>query len=216
MISEQLVNLPEHRIWRGMIRRCANFKSKYYGAKGVKVCDEWRNSFGVFYEHVGPRPSPLHTIDRYPDGNGDYRPGNVRWATRQEQNRNRHQGLITLDGITRHTWEWSELSGVPAEIISKRISKGMAPERAVWRPVNGWSGADGGGLSSKQRSDFNRGARNYSAKLDDDMVRKVRVLRKQGVRVIDIANLFHVSGSCISDVLSGRRWKHVPEGLSHE
>ena len=87
----------------------------------------------------------------------------------------------------------------------------MTIERAIWRPVKRWSGADGGGLSNKQRSDFNRGTRNYSAKLDDDAVRQARALRKEGMRVIDIANILHVSGSCISDVLSGRRWKHVLE-----
>ena len=78
-------------IWAGMIRRCHNPKErtyKWYGAKGVTVCERWRESFDDFLADVGVRPSAEHSLDRYPDPAGNYEPGNVRWATRQEQRAN--------------------------------------------------------------------------------------------------------------------------------
>ena len=79
--------------WSAMKQRCYNPRQehsfRYYGAQGVRVCDEWLHDFEAFAAHVGPRPSPAHSIDRYPDKDGPYAPGNVRWATGVEQQRNR-------------------------------------------------------------------------------------------------------------------------------
>lgn len=71
-----------------MIQRCTNPNCsvwKYYGAKGIKVCERWRYDFITFLEDVGYKPDPKLSLDRYPDCNGDYEPRNVRWATRKEQ-----------------------------------------------------------------------------------------------------------------------------------
>lgn len=83
---------PEYSAWVGMQDRCNNPKCtgyRHYGGRGISVCQEWQDSFLAFLEHVGPRPSPKHSIDRYPDNNGNYEPGNVRWATWSQQMRNR-------------------------------------------------------------------------------------------------------------------------------
>ena len=66
--------------------RCRGFKN--YGGRGIVVCERWRDSIDAFIADVGPRPSPKHSIDRI-DVNGHYEPGNVRWATAFEQNRNK-------------------------------------------------------------------------------------------------------------------------------
>lgn len=81
----------EYRIWAGMLNRCYNpnvERYPIYGGRGIKVCQKWRENFASFLADVGRRPSPLHSIDRYPDNDGDYRPGNVRWATKYQQRTN--------------------------------------------------------------------------------------------------------------------------------
>ena len=77
----------EYHSWRGMIDRCTNERHisyKFYGARGIKVCDRWRSSFEDFLSDMGEKPSKLHSIDRI-NGDGDYSPDNCRWATGKQQ-----------------------------------------------------------------------------------------------------------------------------------
>ena len=107
---------PEYECWRTMIRRCTNanhpsFAS--YGARGIRVCKRWHESFDAFVEDIGPRPSMNHSIDRI-DNDGHYEPGNVRWATRREQclNQPGHNHIVTIDGESLSVTEWAERAGI--------------------------------------------------------------------------------------------------------
>lgn len=83
---------PLYKVWAAMIRRCENSNDHHYhcyGGRGIKVCGRWRNSFENFLADVGERPSKKYSLDRYPNNDGDYEPGNVRWATSSEQAYNR-------------------------------------------------------------------------------------------------------------------------------
>jgi hypothetical protein len=81
---------PEHRAWKQMKTRCLNENSTFYaryGGRGIKIHPEWVNDFKKFFAYVGPKPSPRYSINRI-DNNGDYAPGNVMWATGEEQGQN--------------------------------------------------------------------------------------------------------------------------------
>ena len=81
----------EYRAWSSMKQRCLNPRCsvyKNYGGRGITVCVRWQRDFLDFLDDLGPRPSPKHTLDRI-DNDGNYQPGNVRWATYQEQESNR-------------------------------------------------------------------------------------------------------------------------------
>ena len=94
---------PEYRSRHAMIDRCTNVRHPHfhnYGGRGIRVCDRWllgdgeKTGVECFAEDMGPRP-PGHSIDRI-DGNGNYEPGNCRWASRSTQMRNRKPFKLTL------------------------------------------------------------------------------------------------------------------------
>lgn len=90
--TSERAHSPEYRSWINMRQRCRNPKNnryQYYGAIGVVVCDQWVDSFETFLTDMGPKPTPSHSIDRYPNPAGNYEPTNCRWATATEQRHNR-------------------------------------------------------------------------------------------------------------------------------
>lgn len=130
---------PLYGVWSSILSRCylkTNRAYRNYGGRGVTVCDRWRESFAAFREDVGPRPSPAHSIDRIDNDKG-YEPGNVRWATRKEQSRNRRSNHpITHDGQTLLLVEWAEKTGISVHLIRARIYRlGWTVERALTTPV---------------------------------------------------------------------------------
>lgn len=127
-----------YRIWSLMRDRCRNPKNRgwrNYGGRGISICQRWEK-FENFRDDMGPRPSPIHTLDRI-NNECNYEPGNCRWATRKQQNRNRSvTRWLTLNGETKPLGEWAENSPVRYTTIANRILSGWNPEEAVFTPNN--------------------------------------------------------------------------------
>lgn len=124
-------------IWQTMIQRCENPKAanyKRYGGRGILVCPRWHDSFLAFVEDVGDRPSLDHTIDRI-DNDGNYEPGNVRWATKLQQAANRCTSVrLTAFGRTEHVSEWARILGINEHVLYYRIKQGRTPEQILGTP----------------------------------------------------------------------------------
>lgn len=125
-----------HAIWRGMKKRC-NPKNnpsatRRYAARGVAVCDEWRDSFPAFkaWADANGYAADL-TIDRI-DVNGPYSPENCRWATMKAQCRNRTTTRwIEIDGVTKSLAEWREDAGISGPAFYARVKRGWSVEKAL-------------------------------------------------------------------------------------
>jgi hypothetical protein len=101
---------PEYRAWQHMKNRCLNPRSQEwsnYGGRGIKVHGPWKKSFELFFEHVGEKPEPKedYSLDRI-DNDGHYVPGNVRWATMEEQNRNKRRRKLGRTKPEGKAWYW--------------------------------------------------------------------------------------------------------------
>lgn len=132
-------NTRLYNIWCSMIQRCEHEKClsyARYGSIGIRVCDEWRNDFMVFYNwSIQNGYKKTLSIDRYPNQMGDYEPNNCRWATDIEQARNQKTNkVVTIDGVSKCVSEWSEISGIPAKRIYNRLSAGWDSKDAIYSP----------------------------------------------------------------------------------
>lgn len=129
----------EWSTWQNMKNRCYNEKDAsyiHYGGRGIRVCDSWINSFINFFSVMGERPSPEHSIDRI-DVNGDYTPENCRWATKSEQAKNKRPvTAIEILGVVKTLNDWSKLSGVNKQTISKRMQSGVTGEALIAPPAS--------------------------------------------------------------------------------
>lgn len=130
--------MREWKIWKGMIDRCYtkdNISYNNYGGRGIVVCERWLNSFDDFLSDVGLAPSNNHTIDRFPDVNGNYEPDNTRWATILEQARNRRNNrIIEFNGERKCVSEWASISGISLSGLIGRLNNGIPPEVALTTP----------------------------------------------------------------------------------
>ncbi len=128
----------EYNTRNRMLGRCTNPNDPAYcnyGGRGISVCDRWLNSFENFLEDMGYRPTADHSIDRI-DNNGNYEPGNCRWATRIEQNNNRRDNVFyNYKGIDYSLAQLADLSGINTGTIRHRIETGMSVENAVETPA---------------------------------------------------------------------------------
>lgn len=129
---------PEYGVWSRLKARCYNSNDKGfkdYGKRGITVCDQWKDDFMAFYNDVGPRPTPKHSIERVNNDLG-YFPFNVKWATKREQNNNtRRNHYVTINGITHTISQWARRVNVKPYVIINRIRRGWDEIRAVTQPL---------------------------------------------------------------------------------
>ena len=127
---------PEYEAWGRMLYRCNTPTCAAwddYGGRGISVCERW-HSFENFLEDMGRRPSPKHSIDRFPNNDGNYEPSNCRWATAKEQTRNRRTSkMISFQGETLCAAEWAERIGVKYGTFLKRLGKWPIEKAITWR-----------------------------------------------------------------------------------
>lgn len=118
-----------YRIWHGMKNRCYNTSNKdykNYGARGITVCDEWKDDFMAFYNwSMSNKYNDILTIDRI-DNNKGYSPTNCRWVDITEQIRNRRNTLyVTYQGKTKPLIEWCEILNLNYSTVKGRYYKGV-------------------------------------------------------------------------------------------
>ena len=162
---------PAYGVWAAMRRRCNNSNSLYfyrYGGRGIKVCERW-SSFSNFLADMGECPTGM-TLDRI-DNNGNYEPGNCRWATRKEQSRNTSTNRFeTAFGETKTMAEWAAdpRCAVNVSTIYRRLARGWDFERSIATVARYLADVDAvegdpcfwtamGGCTRGERFDFDHG-----------------------------------------------------------
>lgn len=131
---------PIYNAWLMIISRCYRTYSTAfasYGGRGITVCQEWQDSFVAFYDHVSMLPhfdKEGYTIDRI-DNDGNYEPGNVRWATQKQQARNtRSNRMLTYKGKKQCVAAWAEELGIETNVLEQRLHNGWSVEKALAAP----------------------------------------------------------------------------------
>lgn len=106
--------------------RCDNPKYKgyhRYGGRGIKVHEEWSHDFRAFYKYIGEPPTTMHSLDRI-DNDGNYEPGNVRWATKHQQDNNKSQNVYyTYNGETKTLSDWARFRNINVQTLYARLHK---------------------------------------------------------------------------------------------
>lgn len=130
---------PLYSNWCRIKQRCHNPDCEdyyLYGGRGVKVCERWRNSFEAFLEDVGSSKPAGTSIDRYPNREGNYEPGNTRWGTDEMQaNNKRNNVILSLNGEEMTIAQWARKLNCDSRPIHARIERGWSHEDALTTPI---------------------------------------------------------------------------------
>ena len=140
--THKMTDTPEYRSWRSMKSRCNNKNNPdyhLYGGRGITFCERW-NDFENFYADMGPRPDGM-TLDRK-NTNGNYEPGNCRWATDVDQSNNRRSSVyVTCDGECLTLAQWARKLGVGRQKLIARRLAGWSDHEIVHGKSSTVSGA---------------------------------------------------------------------------
>lgn len=202
-------NTPLYHRWEGMIQRTTNMKDtnySHYGARGIKVCTEWRNDFMAFYNWAmanGYQPNlSLDRINVY----GNYEPSNCRWVDMKVQSNNKTNNIfVEYKGNKVTLSQLSQLTGIARTTLLGRYQKGDRGERLVRQPLSNK------GRFTKERAQ----AITHPSKLTIKEVRDIkRMFVESNKSNKEIAIQYHVAPSTINDIRKGRTWKYV--AINHD
>lgn len=230
----------EYAAWAGIKDRCFRVNAdayKDYGGRGITMCARWRNDFSAFLEDMGRAPSPQHTIER-DDNDGNYDPGNCRWATRKEQAANRRSS-IRINGLSID--QISAATGLPYSTILTRRALGWPDEKIIGTPkldkvtrstnvlveafgevlpVSAWARRLGLTAASI-RSRIDRGLVGEAALGQPSKARgegianaklnddAVRMIRSSARSAADIAKELGITRECVYAIRKMKTWRHV-------
>lgn len=184
---------PAYRSWLAMKKRCTDKTHQNYhnyGGRGITICSRWLNSFIAFYDDMGDRPDGT-TIDRI-DPDGNYEPGNCRWATTRQQASNKRNGIhIVFDGESITLSELGVRFGIPQTTIYRRYKQGYRDEQLI---------------SNEHKLKLRTGENANNNKLTWDTVEEIRQQYAKGVTQASLANTYNVTQSVISQIVNNKAW----------
>lgn len=177
----------EYNTWNGIKYRCYNPEYKeyhLYGGRGIKMCDQWLNSFENFFTDMGAKPSPKHSIDRYPDVNGNYEPSNCRWATSKEQARfKRNNVWIEYNGVKMVAKDWANYFGITQSSLNSS-TKRRGSFAATFE------------YFTKRKDKYDRRS-TKKPMFSPSQTEKIKELRKTGISVNELMKSFNCSKTSI-------------------
>lgn len=133
-----MTGTKEYEFWSAVRGRCEDpndVSYQWYGAKGIRMYEEWANDIHTFLRDIGPKPSSVHSLDRI-NNEGHYEPGNVKWSTPREQAQNKSTNVyVTINNETLCVAEWCRKLGVATRMVASRIHRGWKHEDAIMLPI---------------------------------------------------------------------------------
>lgn len=132
---------PLFRIYWNMVNRCncpSSTAYKNYGARGIRVCDQWSTGFLEFQKWARASGYEVGLSIERDDVNGNYEPANCRWIPVTEQNLNkRNSRRLTWNGKTQSPREWADELGIPFDVIQLRVTRGWSTDRVLSQSIRG-------------------------------------------------------------------------------
>lgn len=210
-----LQDIPEYGIYHGIKQRCYNPNCtvwKWYGGRGIHMCDKWLEGFWNFFRDVGCRPNDggFWSIDRI-NNDGHYEPGNVRWATAYEQAWNRKNGIPGNLNGAKLNWELAReiraLRGIASrntvanDFGISETAVGMIWNNKAWMEE---------GISAYDRRAYLTGETNPNATITNDQAAEIKWWTgDKKLSCQAIANFYGINRSVVSRIRLGQSWEHI-------